>query len=166
MSTELLRNLLIFGFLAFLLAAAVTDLRSYRIPNTVSFGLGLLFLPYAVFSGASSQAGWALLGAFVVFLAGCLCFRFKVLGGGDVKLLNAASLCAGPGLLLPFLEVTALTGGVIGLVMLLRLRFRAAAVPPATQDAGPDKLPYAVPIAAGGLWVGLQLLIRLGACGA
>src|SRR3546814_15458080 len=127
MSTELLRNLLIFGFLAFLLAAAVTDLRSYRIPNTVSFGLGLLFLPSAVFSGASSQAGWALLGAFVVFLAGCPCFWFTVLGGGAVKLINAASLWAGPGMMLRFMAVPHTPAGVHGPSI-----FRSTLLRPAT----------------------------------
>ena len=58
--------------------------------------------------------GLALACAAVVFGAGTAAFAAGALGGGDVKLLAAASLFAGPGLISDFLLVTALAGGVLG----------------------------------------------------
>ena len=62
--------------------------------------------------------GLALACAAVVFGAGTAAFAAGALGGGDVKLLAAASLFAGPGLISDFLLVTALAGGVLGLAVL------------------------------------------------
>ena len=88
-------------------------------------------------------------------------FAAGLLGGGDVKLLSAASLFAGPAFMLDFLTVTALSGGAMALAMLagvsigpgiperdgtLRTRLRSG-------------LPYGPAIAAGGLWVAILHLI-------
>lgn len=163
MASDPLKDLLALGFLALLLAAAVTDVRSFRIPNVIPVAVGVLFLPYALLAQASAQVIWALLGALGVFAIGCIGFRFRVLGGGDVKLLAAASLWAGPALLVSFLQVTALAGGVFAAALLLRHRYGRTterASDAAQGRAAPGPLPYAVPVAAGGMWVCLQLLAR------
>ena len=163
MAINLLKDLLALGFLAFLLAAAVTDVRSFRIPNAIPVGLGVLFLPDALVAYPSAQPVWALLGALGVLAIGCLGFRFRILGGGDVKLLAAASLWAGPTLLASFLQVTALAGGVFAAALLLRHRYgrmTERGFDAAQGHAAPGKLPYAVPVAVGGTWVCLQLLAR------
>jgi prepilin peptidase CpaA len=56
-----------------------------------------------------------------VFLAGALLFARGYLGGGDVKLLSAAALWAGPAGLPTLLLLTAVFGGALALFLLLPL---------------------------------------------
>jgi prepilin peptidase CpaA len=86
-------------------------------------------------------------------------FALGALGGGDVKLLAAISLFAGPQRLPGFLIITAIAGGLLGLAIL-------AGAPigrPAMAGAGTLRtrlragLPYGPAIAVGGLWVAASL---------
>ena len=79
------------------------------------------------------------------------------MGGGDVKLAAAASLFAGPALILDFLTVTAMVGGLLGVAILAGARIGPVAP---TADCTVrarlrGDLPYGPAIAAGGLWVAL-----------
>ena len=74
---------------------------------------------------------WA---APLVFVAGALLFSRGLIGGGDVKLLTAATLWAGPGLTPALLIVTALLGGLLTLALLSPLAMRAVFTP---ADAAP-----------------------------
>ena len=101
----------------------------------------------------------ALACAAVVFGVGIAAFAAGALGGGDVKLLAAASLFAGPGLIADFLLVTALAGGVLGAAV-----FAGAPIGPPAPAADTAirtrlrrGLPYGPAIAAGGLWVAATL---------
>ena len=60
----------------------------------------------------------ALVCAVGMFGLGTLAFAFGAMGGGDVKLAAAASLFAGPALMLDFVTVTALVGGFLGVAIL------------------------------------------------
>jgi prepilin peptidase CpaA len=99
----------------------------------------------------------------VTFLAGIGLFAARALGGGDVKLLAAAALWAGPDHFTLFLLTTALAGGVLAMAALLWRRF-APLLALWRQIAGLDVLaarpvlPYGVAIAAGGVAVALRLL--------
>jgi prepilin peptidase CpaA len=132
-----------------LVAAAITDGRSRRIPNPLPLGLALLGLA-RIASGLAGGAGIAmaaldLAAAAAVFLAGAVAFRFRLLGGGDVKLIAAAALWLGAAALGPFLLATALAGGALAVgFLLLRLLGRGGVA------AG---LPYGIAIAAGGIFV-------------
>lgn len=150
---------LLFG--ALLLWAAASDILSYLIPNRISAGIALLF-PAFLLAGGAAEPLPALLGALgvaaVVFLLGAAGFAAGVVGGGDAKLLAAVALWAGPALIVPFVIVTAVVGGVFALVMLTPARTLLPA-PPAPADAAPVRasLPYGVAIAAGGLFVAARL---------
>ena len=61
-------------------------------------------------------------------------FAVGALGGGDVKLLAAVSLFAGPGRLVDFLIITAIAGGLLGLAILAG----APIGPPAMAGAAPS----------------------------
>jgi prepilin peptidase CpaA len=149
---------------ALLVGAGVQDLRSMQIANGFSLGIAALFVVWAAAGLAGGQidlAGVALaLGCgVVVFGVGAAAFAAGVLGGGDVKLLAAVSLFAGPHRLLNLLFITAIAGGLLGLAIL-------AGAPigrPAMAVAGPIRarlrsgLPYGPAIAAGGLWVAASL---------
>jgi prepilin peptidase CpaA len=91
------------------------------------------------------------------------------LGGGDAKLLAAASLWVGPAGAAPFVVFTALAGGALALALMAA---RTVAAPP---EKGPEWLrraltpkgdiPYGVAIAAGALaafpGAGLASLLHL-----
>jgi prepilin peptidase CpaA len=102
--------------------AAVTDLRSHRIPNWLTYpavvlGIGL--------HAASGGIGGCVFGLQGLFLGMGLLIVFYVLGGmgaGDVKLLGAVGSFLGPhGVFMAFLS-TALVGGVLSLAVILRRR--------------------------------------------
>lgn len=105
------------------LVAASRDLRSLTIPNWVPatiMGVFLAWAPVAALEGRATVMGLAsMVGVAVcVFGIGAIAFARGMLGGGDVKLLASVSLFAGPALLGELLLVTALAGGVLGVVQL------------------------------------------------
>ena len=157
--------LIVFALL--LMWAAWQDLRTLRIADAVSLGVVAAFAVWAL-GGAilgtvsPSMIGFALACAVGMFGLGAVGFALGVLGGGDVKLLAAVSLFAGPVLLPDFLTVTALTGGALGLAVLAGAPIGPAA--PAGQATVRVRLrrglPYGPAIAAGGLWVAGSLALR------
>jgi prepilin peptidase CpaA len=128
-------------------AAAVTDTRSRRIPNPLPAGLALLGLARIVLGLAAgtglAAAGLDLAAAAAVFTATAVAFRFRLLGGGDAKLLAAGALWLGAAALGPFLLATALAGGALAIAFLLTGLVR--------RDAVAAGLPYGIAIAAGGI---------------
>jgi prepilin peptidase CpaA len=152
-----------FGLL--LMAAAWQDLRTVRIADAFSLGIVAAFAVWALGGLAAdstslSKIGLAVGCAAAVFALGALGFAIGVLGGGDVKLLAAASLFAGPVLLVDFLMVTAMTGGLLGLAMLAGARIGPATPAGDAPVSGRLRsgLPYGPAIAAGGLWVAAALV--------
>jgi prepilin peptidase CpaA len=141
---------LVIGLLAW---AAFTDVRDYLIPNRICAGIAALF-PIHIFATGQWSALWpGLFVGLVVLAIGYMLFARGLLGGGDVKLSAAVALWAGPPLVLQFIFVTGVAGGVISLAMLApRLFSRHGAL-----FAGPP-VPYGVAIAAGGLYVASRLL--------
>jgi prepilin peptidase CpaA len=146
---------------ALLIGAGVQDLRSMTIANGISLAVAGLFV---VWAGGALAAGrlsspdlaFSVGCAVVVFAAGAAAFAAGGLGGGDVKLLAAVSLFAGPARIVDFLAITAIAGGLLGLAIL--------AGAPVGQPADGSlrsplrarlrrHLPYGPAIAAGGLWI-------------
>jgi prepilin peptidase CpaA len=94
--------------------------------------------------------------ALAVFLAGAVMFARGWLGGGDVKLLSAATLWAGPPQTFELLAATGVLGGVLALILLSPFgRYASAARSWLRQPAiaGPPAVPYGVAIAAAGVIV-------------
>lgn len=146
-----------------LLLAAWQDLRTMRIADQVSLSVVAIFTIWAsagLADGALTlgELGLAVLGAVGVFGIGAVAFALGALGGGDVKLAAAASLFAGPSLLLDFAAVTAMAGGVLGVAILSGAPIGPVA--PAGNSTVRARLrgslPYGPAIAAGGLWIALS----------
>ena len=146
------------------LAAAIGDVKSYRIPNAFSLGLLALY-PFFALTAPYPVALLASLGVMAAVLAvGFVVFSLRVMGGGDVKLMTALSLFAGPGLIMDLMLVTAVAGGAISIVFLSRsARFALAS---AFDQVGSrtlrdallaDVIPYGVAIAAGAVFLALRL---------
>ncbi|TAJ39787.1 MAG: pilus assembly protein CpaA [Reyranella sp.] len=160
----LLQFVCLIGFALLLVVAAWQDLRTMRIADAVSLAIVAVFGVW-VLSGLSAgdttliRIGVATGCAVAVFALGTLGFAVGALGGGDVKLLAASSLFAGPALLPDFLMVTALAGGVLGLASFMGARVGPAASVGDASVAGRMRgsLAYGPAIAAGGLWVAVSL---------
>ena len=147
------------AFISLMLAAAVSDIRFYRIPNWLSASVSTLFLAAAlIFTMPFALIGWHLLAGTTVLLVGFCLFAANIIGGGDAKLLAAAALWAGWTELPSLLFYTALAGGALAIVMVLweMLRSHAELTAGASPSAllkraislRPD-LPYGVAIAFG-----------------
>lgn len=146
-------------FAALLIGAGVQDLRTMHIANGFSLAVAGLFAAWAVAALAAGRLSPADLAfavgcAVVVFAVGAAAFAAGGLGGGDVKLLAAASLFAGPTRIVDFLAVTAIAGGVLGLAILAGAPIgQAAAVNGPLRTRLRRDLPYGPAIAVGGLWI-------------
>ena len=145
------------GFAGLMAMAAVEDFRRLIIPNLVPAGLCLLWPVYLVTAPTVLAAALAALGcAAAVLLVGALLFSRGLIGGGDVKLLAAAALWAGPSAIPTLLLLTGLFGGLLCLVLLTPLGTHFAAVGQVVLDRAnapgdgkkPAVVPYGVAIAA------------------
>lgn len=157
-----------FAALAIALAASVSDLRTRRIPNLLTFGAALIGFGYFAATAGLSGLGFSVAGWGVGGLMFLPLFVLRGLGGGDVKLMAALGAWVGPGAAVWLALYTAIAGGVLALgVALFRgylkqafvntwsiLTFwRVAGLQPHpvlnVESEHAVRLPYAVPIAAG-----------------
>jgi len=148
--------------------ACVTDLRTRRIPNVLTFGAALAGLLYQFVNGGIDGLGNGALGWLVGALIFVLPFALGGLGGGDVKLLAALGAWLGPENVLWLSLYTGVAGGVMALavsaiygylgtaiqnIKLLLCHWSVAgieAVPAITlEHSGGPKLAYAFPILMG-----------------
>lgn len=145
-------------FSGLLFAAALSDGRTLTIPNRLCLAVAFLYLARLPVLGVTDWS-LGLLAGVCVLLVGFVLFARGWFGGGDVKLLTAVALWAGPGQLLPMLVVTGLAGGVLAIAMLLRHRTaimaRAFHDPASTNGGMALELPYGIAIASGGWWVSM-----------
>lgn len=140
-----------------LVAAGFFDARNFRIPNWVWAALLGLF-PLHVLSSPVEMEWTQHLGVFGVVLAiGFVLFAGNFAGAGDVKLLAAIALWAGPQYIGALLVVTAFSGGLLAVGFSVNAWFKLRLQPQvATAEGALDVLtktpiPYGVAIACGGL---------------
>lgn len=153
-------------FAGLLVAAAVSDWRSLTIPNRYSVAIVALFPSYVL--AMDGAVDWQLHLAFAAgaFAFGFVLFSLRWFGGGDVKLFAAATLWAGPQLFIPLFYYTAMCGGAMALLIWLHHRYQRAGilanflVVRSEEGFAKKPIPYAVAIAASGLYVALRLLSK------
>lgn len=164
MSAALIDQTVVVFFIGLLAWAAVSDYRDYIIPNSVSLSLAVLYFAHVAASPVPVEWLGALAVAAAVLAVGLVLFAFSIAGGGDIKLLAATVLWAGPDLAMPFLVIMALAGGVLALATASHLRFLrpmpSGAVAPDDETALKLRrsVPYAIAIATAGAWVAGRLL--------
>ncbi len=174
---EFVRAVLTAAGIALLLAAAASDIALRRVPNAISLALALAGI--GLRAAAGSLLG-GLIAAAIVFAIAAFCWRRGWLGGGDVKLLAAATLTLPPLLTPSFLLAVALAGGVLAILYFalsaILARRGVSHNPHASPKAWPrpagivrflrrlvsverwrirqrSSLPYAAAIAAGALFI-------------
>jgi prepilin peptidase CpaA len=151
------------GFAGLMTVAACEDLRRLTIPNPVVVALCALWPVHLALVPGGTLAGslGAAACAAVIFAAGALLFSRGLVGGGDVKLLAAATLWAGPEVTPALLALTALFGGALALLRLSAIALRAvlasAPAPASILPARAAPVPYGVAIAGAALVVTLPL---------
>jgi prepilin peptidase CpaA len=103
-------------FPALMIAAAMTDVTSFRIPNWLTGLIAILFFPMALLTGMPmSEFVWHIAAGFILFVAGYALFAAGLFGGGDSKLMAAAGLWFGTGQTMSFLIMTAVVGGLLAI---------------------------------------------------
>lgn len=119
-----------FTYMAVTLAAlaCITDVKSRRIPNVLTFGATIAAVALHVFvTGTSgfmfSVTGW-LIGIALFFPF----FALGGLGGGDVKLLGAIGACLGAPLVVFVGLYAAIAGGVLAVIVALRTGYLRTAL--------------------------------------
>lgn len=131
---------------AVLIAAASSDIARYLIPNSLSIILLAAFPIAALVAGQPwTTIGLHALAGAAMLALGFVLFVRNLLGGGDVKLMAAAAVWTGFGLLPAFILAVALAGGVVALVFLIASRARRSG------SGGRSQIPYGTAIALGGL---------------
>lgn len=162
MHTFLIIELFFWAFVALLAVSAMSDAWRLTIPNAYSIALVGLFA-VAVFVHPVAIE-WSLhLGAMgIAFATALLLYRFRIMGGGDLKLLTAVALWIGLYDLPQLAIAIAISGGVFTLAI-IALRRLVTGVLVAQGDLTSltlprlllpgEPIPYGVAISVGSVWV-------------
>lgn len=134
--------------------AAVSDVRSFRIPNLYPALLILLFLGTRLLWGFSINDWWHLLHFAIALSLGMLLFKLGWVGGGDAKLYAAAALWFSGTSAALLIFATGMAGLVLAIVYLLRRKLRRSDDPAQKKER---RIPYGLAIAIGALVVGASL---------
>ena len=146
------------AFVGLLGAAAISDMWSRRIPNVIPLLLAVAFPIALPVIGLPQDWPFHLFGSGLVLALGVLLFNRGILGGGDVKLIAAATLWYGADRLPIFLFAVSIAGGALGLVAIIGKLARNAIPSLASRSSSSRslrgmELPYGVAIALGGIIV-------------
>jgi len=151
-------QLLLLVFPLLMIYAAAMDVLTMRIANVVSIAIVVSFVAVSLVAGAPMQSMLVHLAVGVaVLVVAMVLFQFRLIGGGDAKLLSAASLWVGYQQLLPFLVWVTVFGGLLALALLAYRSAPAGALPLPDWALRLHKrgegIPYGVAISAGALVV-------------
>ncbi len=134
-------------WVAMLLAAAISDLRAYRIPNALPAILMLLF-GVAQIMDSSAAVPWSNLAHFgISLIVGMFLFSRGWIGGGDAKLYAATALWFAWNGAVTLLVFTTISGAVLAAAFIAaRLLGLRKNIPKKDR-----RIPYGVAIAIGGV---------------
>jgi prepilin peptidase CpaA len=111
-------SLAFMGAFTFLVVyAVISDVSRLVIPNWVSIALVALFAVFLLLGSKQLPAVQHALVAAAVLLLAFAAFAARLMGGGDVKLIAAVALWAGPDKVLAFLLFMSLAGAALALVI-------------------------------------------------
>lgn len=152
-------EILLFLAALMLLGAAGSDARAYRIPNAISLGLIVLFPLYFFVSPTEQGFLDHITASLIVLAIGWALYTKGLAGAGDIKLLAATSLWAGPEHIGAYLFITAIAGGFLSLIVACLVAWQRRKEKEGKLEAvRKTRVPYGVAIALGGLCVLAMLL--------
>lgn len=137
--------------------AAVSDLTTMTIPNRLTLGLAAAFVPVGLILHLGLQQWGVHIGLGAAGLViGMVLFALRMMGGGDAKLIAAASLWLGFQGFIALLIYTAIAGGILSVALLGARKFLwlyAHKLPTWLGRHLEPKgdIPYGIAICAGGL---------------
>ncbi len=111
------------AFIFLMLYASITDIKVLRIPNWISLATIALFGVFLLIGGKSLVIWQHLAVAAGVLVIGFGVYSFGYMGAGDIKLMTAVALWAGPLHVLEFLFFMSMFGAALALVVLGGKRF-------------------------------------------
>jgi prepilin peptidase CpaA len=134
-------------WVAMLLAAAISDLRAYRIPNALP-GILILLFGVAQIMDSSATVPWSNLAHFgISLIVGMFLFSRGWIGGGDAKLYAATALWFAWNGAVTLLFFTTIVGAVLAAAFIAaRLLGLRKNIPKKDR-----RIPYGVAIAIGGV---------------
>lgn len=133
-------------FVGLLLVAAVTDARSYRIPNWVCVAVVALFAVAAPIGLAPDRIALHVAVGVAVFGVGYLLYALTGMGAGDAKLGAAIAIWVGPASLQSWLTYFALAMLVLAFVL---VGVRRAVLPLVGQEPAMRILRRGAPVPLG-----------------
>ena len=140
--------------IALFIVAAYSDVKSFRIPNSLVAAVALLAVVRLIVIGDPSVALYTVVASVVLLAVGFGMFALGYIGGGDAKLITAATLLVGYNDLLSFLLFMGICGAVMSFAALIIHRYlplyagpRLAVLLPKARLA----VPYGVAIASAGI---------------
>jgi len=148
-------------YAATLCYGCISDIRSFKIPNFISIiVLVLFFLNYFLLTSAGGLTGRLLLAGCTLILGFAL-YAAGFVGAGDVKLIGALMLWAGPRHGFDFLLLMTIIGGIFAALLLIAQRSMAAwpsvacYIPSSRLKswAKAGKFPYGIAICGAGLFL-------------
>ena len=137
-----------------LLWAAIVDIRTRRIANSLNLAIALMAPLFWWATGVDlwPDAAIRVAVAIAVFLLFALAFQLGMMGGGDVKLAAALALWFPPSATLLLIVLMSLAGGVLTLIVMIEHKIK--------KSQGRPEVPYGVAIAFGGLWLLAQRFLN------
>lgn len=176
----MLTTLILIIFSSLMVQAAMTDIRNFTISNKLCLSVALLYPIYLISLYLNNVApnieyiAYSIGISVLVFSILVALFAFGLIGGGDVKLIPAVALWAGPSLTIKFLLITTICGGFVSLLFIIsqylkkyllkgksseKINFYVAKS--SESDNGEKNIPYGIAISAGGLYVAFMLFQAL-----
>lgn len=102
--------------------AVISDLRTYRISNIVTFGFMLLGLVSNLIADGAKGMLFSFQGLMLPVISLLLVYIMRAVGAGDVKLLSAIGAFMGSGFVFNVILYTFLCGGIIAALLILLRR--------------------------------------------
>lgn len=162
------QSIALYGALGVSAIACITDVRTRRIPNVLTFGAALAGLIFHLATGSVAGLEQSIAGWFVGLLLFLPFFLLGGMGGGDVKLLAALGAWVGFQDVFWLAIYASIAGGVIGIGVALTTNYLGTAfrnirtmlvswclvgpqpVPSMTlADSKAPRLAYAIPVLVG-----------------
>ena len=144
-----------------LAATGYSDLKARRIPNALPATLMALGAAKWVVVSRLPEIGWAFVAAGIVLLTTAVMFWRGWMGGGDVKLLTAATFLVGGRDAVQLIYLTALLGGLVAVIVLIhgfvaRRLAKMAAAGEGAPGLAKATVPYGIAIASATAWILLE----------